>query len=45
MSDSIEPEDTKTARAQTRPNILFIITDQHRSDHVGCAGNEVVHMA
>ncbi len=26
----------------TQPNVLFIITDQHRADHVGFAGNEVV---
>jgi len=25
-----------------RPNFLFIITDQHRADHVGCYGNPVV---
>ncbi len=25
-----------------RPNVLFIITDQQRADHVGFAGNEVV---
>lgn len=25
-----------------RPNVLFIITDQQRADHVGYAGNEVV---
>ncbi len=25
-----------------RPNFLFIITDQHRADHLGCGGNEVV---
>lgn len=25
-----------------QPNVLFIITDQHRADHVGFAGNEVV---
>lgn len=25
-----------------RPNFLFIITDQHRADHLGCAGNPVV---
>lgn len=25
-----------------RPNFLFIITDQHRADHLGCYGNEVV---
>ncbi len=25
-----------------RPNILFIITDQHRADHVGFMGNDVV---
>ena len=24
------------------PNILFIITDQHRADHVGFMGNNVV---
>ena len=26
----------------TRPNFLFIITDQHRADHLGCYGNKVV---
>ena len=25
-----------------RPNFLFIITDQHRADHLGCGGNMVV---
>ncbi|MEK7215195.1 MAG: sulfatase-like hydrolase/transferase [Chloroflexota bacterium] len=25
-----------------KPNFLFIITDQHRADHVGCYGNDVV---
>ena len=25
-----------------RPNFLFVITDQHRADHLGCYGNAVV---
>ncbi len=25
-----------------RPNFLFIITDQHRADHLGCYGNGIV---
>lgn len=25
-----------------RPNFLFIMTDQHRADHLGCAGNRVL---
>ncbi|MGH7927173.1 MAG: sulfatase family protein [Candidatus Binatia bacterium] len=25
-----------------RPNFLFIITDQHRADHLGCYGNSLV---
>jgi len=25
-----------------RPNFLFIITDQHRADHLGCYGNQTV---
>ena len=25
-----------------RPNFLFIITDQHRADHLGCGGNKIV---
>lgn len=25
-----------------RPNFLFLITDQHRADHVGFAGNDIV---
>src|SRR5687767_9950567 len=24
------------------PNFLFIVTDQHRADHLGCYGNSVV---
>lgn len=27
---------------KARPNFLFIITDQHRADHLGCYGNPVV---
>ncbi len=34
MSDPVDQSD--------RPNVLFIITDQHRWDHVGFGGNEVV---
>jgi arylsulfatase A-like enzyme len=29
----------------TKPNFLFIITDQHRADHLGCYGNPVVRTA
>ncbi|MDH3703526.1 MAG: sulfatase-like hydrolase/transferase, partial [Alphaproteobacteria bacterium] len=25
-----------------RPNLLLIVTDQHRADHLGCYGNSVV---
>ena len=25
-----------------RPNFLFIVTDQHRADHLGCYGHPVV---
>lgn len=25
-----------------RPNFLFIVTDQHRADHLGCYGNPIV---
>ena len=28
--------------ATTRPNFLFIITDQQRADHMSCAGNPVL---
>jgi arylsulfatase A-like enzyme len=28
--------------ATRRPNFLFIITDQHRADHLGCYGNPIV---
>jgi arylsulfatase A-like enzyme len=27
---------------KNRMNVLFIITDQHRADHMGCAGNPIV---
>lgn len=26
-----------------QPNFLFIITDQHRADHLGCYGNKIVN--
>src|SRR6185369_16472412 len=26
----------------SRPNFLFIVTDQHRADHLGCYGNPIV---
>ena len=26
----------------TKPNFLFIITDQHRADYLGCAGHPVL---
>jgi arylsulfatase A-like enzyme len=29
--------------ANRRPNILCFITDQQRADHLGCAGNPVLH--
>lgn len=29
-------------RAPMQPNFLFIITDQHRWDHLGCYGNPIV---
>ena len=32
------PSDVMTKR----PNFLFIITDQHRADHLGCYGNTEV---
>ena len=28
--------------ATQQPNFLFIITDQHRADHIGCYGNDIV---
>ena len=31
-----------SAAPRQRPNVLFIITDQHRADHVGFGGNGVV---
>ena len=28
--------------AKSRPNILYLMTDQHRGDCLGCAGNPVI---
>src|SRR5579862_7371136 len=32
----------KSADAQSRPNILFIMADEFRTDALGCAGNPIV---
>jgi arylsulfatase A-like enzyme len=37
MSDHIS-----VAGQRQRPNFLVILTDQHRADHLGCAGNAIV---
>lgn len=34
-----QPEQTMPAK---RPNIIFILTDDHRADHVGFMGNDIV---
>jgi arylsulfatase A-like enzyme len=34
---------SQSPRRATRPNILFLMTDQHRADCVGAYGNPVVH--
>ena len=31
-----------TLGAKKRPNILYLMTDQHRGDCLGCAGNPVI---
>ena len=33
----------KSADAQSRPNILFIMADEYRPDALGCAGNAAVN--
>lgn len=30
------------AAPQVRPNVLLVVTDQHRADHLGCYGNPIV---
>ena len=40
MTDTGQPN-TPAAKAR-QPNILFVITDQHRPDHTGFGGNTVV---
>lgn len=32
----------ETTSMNKRPNFLFIMTDQHRADHLGCNGNTIV---
>ena len=41
MTDTAAADGSEGGPAR-RPNILFVITDQHRHDHVGFAGNDVV---
>ncbi|MCE5251997.1 arylsulfatase [bacterium] len=33
---------TRSASAQTQPNILFLMADQHRGDCLGCDGNRAI---
>lgn len=37
-----EPEKPLQLRAGTRPNVLFILSDQHRWDCLGCYGNNEI---
>lgn len=32
----------ENAAPTKRPNFLFIMTDQHRADHLGCGGNRII---
>jgi len=32
----------KTAKAAKRPNMIFLLTDDHRADALGCAGNTII---
>src|SRR5919199_1171129 len=38
----MERGQTSAIPRQRRPNVLFLITDQHRQDSLGCFGNPVV---
>jgi arylsulfatase A-like enzyme len=40
--DEVDEVDETIPGRSDRPNVLFIITDQHRADHVGFGGNAVV---
>lgn len=42
MPSSTEHSAPAAPAAPERPNFLFIMTDQHRADHLGCYGNSVV---
>ncbi|MFD4469611.1 sulfatase [Rhodococcus sp. NPDC058505] len=45
MSDAATPRDTATPGKGSRPNIVLIMADQLRADHVGFGGNEIVRTA
>src|SRR4030042_4204681 len=32
----------RTAKAVKRPNTIFLLTDDHRGDALGCAGNTII---
>ena len=36
------PADAGPAEGGRRPNVLFVLTDDHRHDHLGCAGHPVL---
>ena len=43
MSVNVEDcNSTKLRNSLQRPNILFILTDNQRSDLLGCAGNPII---
>ena len=33
---------SSAAAARSKPNILYLMTDQHRADCLGCAGNKII---
>jgi arylsulfatase A-like enzyme len=41
-ADSCAGAERELSPAKSKPNILYLMTDQHRADCLGCAGNKVI---
>ena len=43
MASKLSAQSAKSNKSSVRPNIIFILTDDHRADALGYVGNKLAH--